>query len=97
MTLEQAIKRIQDKQSQITQLQREVRDTISKLKDLTPFKVGGKVKVTSGRTIKVCFVSGVESHWRAPYWEYAFKGIKKDGTMSQQSAGIYSYDRVEPA
>jgi len=96
MTLEQALKRIQDKESQIDNLQKEIRETKAALKNITPYKIGDKVKVDWGtKDSEDCYIADVEYN---PYYKelykYSFKKIKKDGTMSQQSAGIYYYSNV---
>lgn len=97
MTLEQALKRIQDKESQIDSLEQEIRETKEKLIELTPLKKGDKVKLTGYKNKEtICFVSGVEYKlWREEQFEYTFVAMKKDGTPSLQSPGIYYYDKIE--
>jgi hypothetical protein len=92
MTLEQALKRIQDKISQITKLEREIADTKAELKNLTPLKVGSKVLVDGDIE---CYIADVEWEYSKPHWKYKFNKIRKDGTMSGQSVGIYRYNSVE--
>ena len=60
MTLEQALKRIQDKESQVTNLQKEIRETKAQLKNLTLCKVGDKVLVNWGSNNEECYVANVE-------------------------------------
>lgn len=92
MTLEQAIKKILDKQSQVKQLEKEILDTKRELKNLTPYKVGDLVKVDNKYEV---YVSDVQWYWCNSYYEYKFTKPKKDGTMGQQGSGIYSYNKVE--
>jgi hypothetical protein len=96
MILEQALKRIQDKESQITNLQKEIRETKAALKNITPYKIGDKVRVNWGtNTSEDCYIADVDyNSYCKDLYEYKFNKIKKDGTMSQQSAGIYRYDTV---
>lgn len=84
------------------------RDTISAaitaLKNVwiskAPFKVGDRVIVTvyDGRK-ETCFISGVAfDNWRkSNYLRYKFNKIKKDGTMSGQSASMFSPTKIELA
>lgn len=93
MTLEQAIQKILDKKSQAIQLNREIEDTKKKLKELTPIKVGEKVLVDGKHTL---YVSDVEyTGYGSVKYQYRFTKPKKDGTMGQQGAGIWSYKTVE--
>jgi hypothetical protein len=96
MILEQALKRIQDKESQITNLQKEIRETKAALKNITPYKIGDKVRVDWGtNTSEDCYIADVHyNSYHKDLYEYKFNKIKKDGTMSQQSAGIYRYSNV---
>ncbi len=99
MTLEQAIQRILDKESQISQLQSEIRLAKQNLKNLTPYKIGDKVLVVAGTKSMEVYIQGVEwSTHRARgqnlKYAYLFSKPKKDGSMGHQSAGIYGYDSV---
>lgn len=99
MTLKQLLQEIKNKEDQIDKLKNEASELIKQLPELTPFKVGDKVKVTNewkNPKETICFISEVEYRsWTHDRIEYHFSKIKKDGTMSQQSAGIYSYDKIE--
>lgn len=92
MTIEQAIKRINDKQSQINNLQKEIRETQLQIKQLCPLKVGDLVLVNGDKKV---YISGIEYKSTHPYFRYKFSKPKKDGTMGMQSAGIYYYKSVD--
>jgi hypothetical protein len=102
MTLEQAVQRILDKQSEVVKLQQEIFSLKNGLKELTPLRVGQKVKVVvsdgySKTKEIICFITGTKwLGYGVDKWGYTFSKCKKDGTMSEQSAGIYSYDSIEP-
>lgn len=95
MNLKQAIKQIEDKESQVIQLEKEIEDIKSKLIELTELKYGDKVKVTTKDWEKniektICYISGCEyKGYAKDKIKYRFNKEKKDGTMSHQSAGIY--------
>ena len=68
---------------------------------LAPFRVGSKVIVTKstgmGTTKEViCYIGSIKfKEWKKADWfEYTFNKVKKDGTMSGQFAGIYSYKDI---
>jgi hypothetical protein len=104
-TVEQLIKGIDDRKSQIGNLEKEIKDFKTKLFDTlyeqADVKVGDKVKVGWKRwsannemgyqEAYVCRVLLTYDH----KLKYEFSKIKKDGTQSGQGAGIFSYDTIE--
>lgn len=102
MTKAEYKRRYDDYNSQIINLQKKIMDLKAEYIEHSPVKVGDKVEVTQhGKTSKttICFVSSVEVGRNGDY-DYCFAKVKKDGTMSGQSAGIYYADSIkliEPA
>jgi predicted 3-demethylubiquinone-9 3-methyltransferase (glyoxalase superfamily) len=99
-TKEQLIKAINDRQSQIGQLSTEIKTLKEQLIELSEFKVGDKVRIGKKNGFKnsieytECFISEVYIGYKNKI-DYKFSKMKKDGTMSGQSAGIYSFDSIE--
>ena len=101
MTLEQAKQKILDAQSVIKQKKWEIEETkLRMVAELCPFSLGDKVKVEyigKGNVWKSyveCFISEIsvdEISVDGNYFYYRFAKIKRDGTMSGQSAGVYYY------
>jgi hypothetical protein len=103
MILEEALKSIDEKEDQIDKLKEEISDLRKNLINITPFTKGEKVKVIQLRNKFYkedkdkeieCFITGVDYTWGKTL-KYQFNKIKKDGTISAQSAGIYGYDKIE--
>lgn len=99
-TIEQLKKAIFDRESQIGNLQKQISDLKQQIKDQAEFKVGDFVRVGrksgfSGEWVyHNVFVSDIEfSYDYRPI--YRFNKVKKDGTMSGQSASLYGYDSIE--
>lgn len=105
MNLQETIQKIQENQKAIDELNRETRKLKESLIMITPFKRGDKVTVIQSiqnwhdkvkKEIKtICFVSSAEYSTFEPYYQYRFNKMKKDGTMGDHGASIYSYDKIE--
>lgn len=98
---------IESKIKQLASRKAEIREAF--LKANAKFKVGDKVvviydehkhpwrkdEIMPERRVEA-YIGDVEDKYYTASVNYDFKKVKKDGTMSGQSAGIYgNYDRIE--
>lgn len=89
------VKAIEDQQKELSELRKRL---WAELLKTCPFKRGDKVLVRSGNVEKLAFIGEINQQYflkegRSPF-RYEFNACKKDGTMGQNSAGIYSYTSV---
>lgn len=98
-TYQLKLKEIRIKREELSNQERELVDQF--LKSNAEFKVGDKVRVyykwgsDTEQYRGDAFISGINDKYREGTVRYDFKKIKKDGTMSEQGAGIYSWTRLE--
>lgn len=87
------VQQITDKESQIKNLEIAIEKVKQDMIGICPYKVGDLVEVESRKDKLVqVYVSDIKvySYWdTGDGYEYKFTKPKKDGTMGQQSAGIY--------
>jgi hypothetical protein len=95
MTKEEYLQAIEDKESQIKTLNSQIAELKQMLiKEHSEYGVGDKVRVCNGGCHKEVFISKVRVNWNNEI-EYSFNKVKKDGTMSGQSASIYWTNKIE--
>jgi hypothetical protein len=99
-----ALKQIDEESLQLSKRRNEAREAF--LKANAQFKVGDRVIVVYNETALFgrvqpekrieCFISDIHDKYSSGNVYYEFNKVKKDGTMSNQSAGIYGgYSRIE--
>ena len=78
-----------------TPLKREFKEVKRLIIENHEIKVDDKVEVEIyNGTKKIAFVSEVDLHYNFAF-KYGFNAVKKDGTMSKQSSGIWSFKTIK--
>lgn len=106
LTKEEYLKKLEEINAKTLQLRLEREELRQQyVKDNAQFKEGDKVKIYQDRyTFNsppsiIClgefFISKAKDSFYTGCIDYEFAKIKKDGTQSSQSAGIYGYKRLE--
>jgi hypothetical protein len=93
MNKDQYRKRFLELESQMNNIRRTSNKLKSDYLSHSPFKKGDKVMVKTKKEELVCFILDVEVDYKYDY-RYKFADVKKDGTMSGRSNGLYSYESV---